>query len=493
MDWPKMPTISDVKSPPRLSRDANTPRPKTGIVHLGPGAFFKGFNAVFSQNAMQAAGGEWGICAVSLRSARSRDDLMPQDMLYHSVTLGPDGMSAAVVECLSDVMVAPENPAAVLAQMARSETKIVSLTITEKGYCHAPATGRLRRDDLDIEHDLVTPDAPRTAIGFLVHALAKRRLNGDQPFTILSCDNLPDNGQLIRSVVLDFANLLDPELSEWIAQNGAFPSTMVDRITPATTEENILDVVTLTGFHDPACVLHEPFAQWVIEDTFVDDARPAWDLVGAELVQDVAPFEAMKLRCLNGSHSTLAYLGYLAGYETIAQTVADRRFSLLLDRLWQEEVVATVTAPQGVDVSAYCADLKRRFENPSIAHKTWQIAMDGSQKLPQRLLGTLGDNLAAGRSIEWVTLAVAAWMRYVGGVDEAGQAIDVRDPMADDLCARFEAGADVAAKVNNLLSCRDIFSQGLAQNAQFRAALCETLEALMVDGTLQLIQKRLDK
>ena len=319
--------------------------------------------------------------------------------------------------------------------MGDPKIRIVSLTVTEKGYCHDPATGRLNRAHPDIVHDLAHPDAPRSAPGFLVRALARRRAAGVAPFTVLCCDNLPDNGAMVRGVVLELAGLVDPALADWIAEEGAFPSTMVDRIVPATKPEDIKHVAELTGSLDLSPVLHEPFRQWVVEDRFVGDARPDLGVVGVQLVQEVRPFELMKLRMLNGTHSSLAYLGYLAGHETIAETIADPVFADLCRHLWRAEIIPTLAPPEGEDLDRYAAALLERYANPAIRHRTWQIAMDGSQKLPQRILGTLADNRAAGRPSPGLTLAVAAWMRYVGGIDERGQPIDVRDPLA----ARLEA------------------------------------------------------
>ena len=246
------------------------------------------------------------------------------------------------------------------------------------------------------------------------------RLAHGRAFTVLCCDNLPHNGALVRGLVLAFAEMRDPSLKRWIAEHARFPSTMVDRIVPATTESDIADNDAALGLHDAAPVMHEPFKQWAIEDSFAD-GRPAWEQVGAQLVADVAPFEAMKLRLLNGSHSALAYLGFLAGREFIYQVAADPVFVAYMRRMMEREVAPTLKVPQGVDLRSYQDTLVQRFMNPALPHRTQQIAMDGSQKLPQRLLGTVRDNLAAGRSIDLLALAVAGWMRYVGGVDERGQ------------------------------------------------------------------------
>jgi fructuronate reductase len=437
------------------------PAPKVGIIHLGLGAFFRAHGAVYVQDAMQHSGGDWGILGVSLQRPDIRDALAPQGGVYTALELGPQGEVPRLVTSVSGVLVAPENPCAVLDAMADPAVKIVSLTVTEKGYCHEPATGRLNLHHPDIVHDLANP-LPRSAPGFLVRALARRFADGLPPFTVLTCDNLPGNGALVRGLVLDMAARIDPALADWIATQGRFPATMVDRIVPATTPDVIARVAALTWVTDAAPVQHEPFRQWVIEDDFVAGARPDLGAVGVELVADVTAHEHMKLRMLNGTHSALAYLGYMAGHETIAQTVADPVFAGFVRRLWANEIIPAVTAPQGVDLSGYADRLIDRYANPGIRHRTWQIAMDGSQKLPQRILGTLAENLAAGRPSPGLTTAVAAWMRYVGGVDEHGAPIDVRDPLAAQLRAASDAGISSAEKVAALLAFDTIFPPVLA-------------------------------
>jgi fructuronate reductase len=437
------------------------PAPKVGIVHLGLGAFFRAHGAVYIEEAMAASGGDWGILGVSLQRPDVRDALEPQGGVYTALELGPTGASPRLVSSITGVLVAPEDPGRVLLAMADPAIKIVSLTITEKGYCHAPATGRLNLDHPDIRYDLANP-LPRSAIGFLVRALARRHAAGHRPFTVLTCDNLPGNGHLVRGLVLDFARALDPALATWIEVEGRFPSTMVDRIAPATTPEVIADVARLTGTADAAPVQHEPFRQWVVEDSFVADERPDLKAAGVELVTDVLAYEHMKLRMLNGTHSSLAYLGYLAGHETIADTVADPVFAGFVKRLWAREIIPALAPPPSVDLSAYAARLFDRYTNPGIRHRTWQIAMDGSQKLPQRILSTIADNLAAGRACPGLALAIAGWMRYVGAVDEAGQPIYVRDPLAGRLRAALEGADTPADKVAALLAIGEIFPAPLA-------------------------------
>ena len=463
----------------RLTRTGHKPKP--GIVHLGPGAFFRAFNAVFTHEAMASAGGDWVIIAVSLRSAKARDDLAPQDGAFTSVTLDASGKTPQVVGSVVQVLVAPEDPSAVIAAMAAPDIQIVSLTITEKGYCHQAVSGRLDLAHPDIQADLANPQMPVSAPGYIVAALAERRAAGLPAFTVLSCDNLPANGTVVRNVILDFARALDADLADWIAASACFPSTMVDRITPATTPDDIAWLADAQGYADPACVMHEPFRQWVIEDNFAA-ARPAWDQAGAQFVRDVAAHEHMKLRCLNGTHSTLAYLGYLAGYETIAETVADPGFAQLCQRLWSDEILPSVPQPEGEDLNAYCAALLARYRNPAIRHRTWQIAMDGSQKLPQRLLGTIQDQLAKGDVPLGLCLAVAGWMRYVGGVDENGAAIDVRDPLAQRLKAACESVEDPEGKVAALLDIREIFDASLAGDTRFRGAVTAAYRELIING-----------
>ena len=481
-------------TPPRIAR--TTAPPAAGIVHLGPGAFFRAFIAPYTDEAIgtgSVCGEDWGIIAVSLKSPTAREALVPQDCLYTALERGPDGDTSRQVEAITDVLVAPEDPLAVLDTMARPEIRVVSLTITEKGYCHNPRNGSLWTDHPDVAHDIATSDAPRTALGFLVLALSRRREAGIPPFTVLCCDNLPANGAMLRQLVTELASQRDSAgfsagLANWIETHVAFPSTMVDRITPATTAADLEDFATISGSYDSALVIHEPFRQWVIEDDF-PQGRPGWHLAGAQMVADVERHELMKLRCLNGTHSALAYLGYLAGYETISDAVADPAFTQLCERLWQDEILPTVPQPEGEDLPAYCAALMSRYYNPAIQHRTWQIAMDGSQKLPQRILGTLRDNLASGRMPRGLCLVIASWIRYVAGTDEAGQPIDVRDPMADYL----KLAANSADPVTALLSIEAIFGPDLAGNADVVAAIQSAYQHLLDDRAAKTVMAYLEQ
>jgi fructuronate reductase len=375
--------------------------------------------------------------------------------------------------------------------MSGPAVRIVSLTVTEKGYCHDPATGQLNEGHPDIATDLADPASPRSAPGFLVEALRRRRDSGAAPFTVLCCDNLPANGHTVREVVTGFAALRDRDLARWIEDEVAFPSTMVDRIVPATTDEDRAAIAGRLGADDAWSVAAEPFSQWVVEDHF-PSGRPRLEEAGAELVADVAPYELMKLRLLNGSHSTLAYLGYLAGYATIAETMADPAFARLVEELMEEEVTPTLAVPPGADLGRYKRSLLERFANPALKHRTWQIAMDGSQKLPQRLLGTVRDRLRAGAPIARLALGTAAWMRYAAGVDERGQPIDVRDPMSERLLRLGRETGLVAERLAPAyLQIREIFGDDLPTDPRFTEPVTRTLAALIARGAQQTLKEML--
>jgi fructuronate reductase len=476
--------------PPTVAKPAWDPRQVgIGIVHLGIGAFHRAQTAVYSDDALAVEGGAWGICGVSLRAAEVRDRLAPQDGLYTAVEKSPSGVRRRVIGSVREVLFLGEERDAVQVRLVAPSTRIVTLTVTEKGYCHDPATGKLNFSHPDIVHDLAEPARAQSAIGLLVAALEARRREGTPAFTVLCCDNLPHNGVLVRGLVLALAAARDATLARWIEDHARFPSTMVDRIVPATTGPDIVDNDAALGLHDAAPVMHEPFRQWAIEEAFVS-GRPAWDRVGAQMVADVAPFEAMKLRLLNGSHSTLAYLGYLAGFEFIYQVAAQTDFALLARRLMREEVAPTLKPPSGVDLLAYQNVLLERFSNPALPHRTQQIAMDGSQKLPQRLLGTVRDNLVAGRSISLLALAVAGWIRYASGVDESGQEITVCDPMAGEF-ARIAAAqrGNAPALVREFLGLRAVFGADLPADPRFAGQVASWLSALFADGAARTVAR----
>ncbi|KKB77755.1 dioxygenase [Devosia soli] len=457
-----------------------------GIVHLGIGAFHRAHMAVYVDDLL-AQDASWGIVGASLRRPDTKEALEPQGGLYTIAVRDAEGTHPRVIGSILSVMDANTEREALLELMASPAIRIVSLTVTEKGYCHDPATGELDERHPDVVHDLANPNAPKSAPGMLVEALARRKAAGTAPFTVLSCDNLPSNGETAKRIVTRFAALRDPTLGEWV-KDVAFPSTMVDRIVPSTTDADRAEVAELIGAEDAWPIMTEPFTQWVIEDHF-PAGRPAFEKVGGQLVEDVEPFELMKLRMLNGSHSTMAYLGYLGGYQYIAEVMGDDAYVKLIHGLMTDEAMPTLDMP-GTDLGAYRDQLLERFRNPALKHRTWQIAMDGSQKLPQRLLGTIRDRLKAGQDFSRLGLGVAAWMRYVTGVDEKGQEIDVRDPHAlkmHEIAA--DAGDDPVALFEGLSSLTEIFGSDLADNETFRTTVIGHLENLFDEGARATVAK----
>ena len=465
-----------------------------GIVHLGLGAFHRAHQAEYTDSAMSGFGGDWKIIGVSLRNSSVRDCLNPQNGLYTIAEMGGGHTKYRIIGSIDEVLVAPEDPVAVLKVLSSKHCRIVSLTITEKGYCHDPATGKLNTDHPDIQHDLEHPSNLTTAIGFIVESLAIRRRQGLSVPTILCCDNLPSNGATLKNLVVQFAQLRDVELATWIASEVPFPNSMVDRIVPATQREDIDLLQSVCGYLDYGMVKAELFSQWVVEDRFAQ-GRPRWESVGVDMVDDVEPFEVAKLRLLNGMHSALAYLGYLAGYEFVHEAIGDKDISGFLKDLAREEIIPTLDEPRGLDLHEYADSLIDRFGNAALRHRLHQIAMDGSQKLPQRWLGTLRDRLEAGETVDHLTLAIAAWIRYVIGFDQEGKPIDVQDPLA----ARFgeilmqctEDGLINAKRlVDRVLSIDAVFGADLGGVSLFRSRVAFWLSHLLGNGVLTTLRLR---
>ncbi len=459
-----------------------------GIVHLGIGAFHRAHQAFYTEAVLNKFGGDWGIIGSSLRSASVRDQLVPQDCLYTLVERSGEGEKLQLIGAVLETLVGPETPAALVAQMAADNIKIVSLTITEKGYCHDPATGNLNLNHPDIIHDLAHLDKPVSAIGFLVSALKQRFDNNQKAFTLLSCDNLPNNGEVLEKVVCQFAEKIAPAFAQWIKTNATFPCTMIDRIVPATTDEDRREIEARLGLRDEGMVVCEPFSQWVVEDKFAD-GRPEWEQVGVLLVEDVRVFEKIKLRLLNGAHSTMAYTGYLSGFDYISEVMEQPAFVNLVKTYMAREAGETVTAPAGFDIEAYKQQLRERFSNKALKHRTWQIAMDGSQKLPQRLLETLREQLQGNGHIDILCLGVAAWIRYVSGVDEKGNAIEVSDPLAKELRAACDANqGNPAGMVHAVVSIEKVFGRDLINEARFVTTTTQWLERFYAKGVLASVQ-----
>jgi fructuronate reductase len=455
-----------------------------GIVHLGIGAFHRAHQAVYTEDAIAAAGGEWGICGVTQRSPAVVDQLGPQDGLYTLAQRDGAGERLRVIGAVRELHWVAADPGAVLERMAAPATRVISLTVTEKGYHQDPATNRLALDSPDVAADLADGGI-RTVVAQLARGLARRREADGGPVTVLCCDNLPDNGNVVRGLVADFVDRSPgcDGLGDWIAANVTFPSSMVDRITPASTEEDLARIAGALGARDDGAVVTEPFTQWVIEDDFAA-GRPAWEQAGAIMTGDVRPYEQIKLRLLNGAHSTLAYLAVLAGDEFVSDAVAPQApFLEVLRTLMAADVAPTLAVPDGFDLGAYQAELLDRFANPALAHRTLQIAMDGSQKLPMRLLGTIRDRRRAGAQAPVATLGVAAWMRFVSArrADD-GRPLTVEDPLASEIARRLAGREDAEPVVNELLAMDQIFDQELAADGEWRALLTDRLHALARDG-----------
>jgi fructuronate reductase len=459
---------------------------QTGIVHLGIGAFHRAHQAVVYDDALNAGDLRWGVLGASLRSGDVRDQLASQNGLYTMRVRDGRETRDRIIGAVKDVLVAPEAPAALIEAMAAPSVHIASLTITEKGYHLDPASDALRVDDDAIAHDVAEPDAPRSALGFIAAVLAQRRARGAAPFTVMSCDNLPHNGARTRDAVLALARLQDHDLAMWIEDHVAFPNTMVDRIVPATTEADIAALAQRLGVEDRGMVKTEPFTQWVIEDRFCAP-KPDFEALGVQITADVAPWEDAKLRLLNGAHSAIAYLGALAGHEFVADAIRAPGFAAYVGMLWNE-AESTLSPPAGLDVGAYRAALLRRFSNAALEHRTRQIAMDGSQKLPQRLLNSVRARLAVGRPFPALALAVAGWMRWQLGRDEGGAPYTIDDPLADTTFALVQRASSASGIVDALLGLRAVFGDDLPQNPRFRDALTAALDALLQDGAAHTVQ-----
>ena len=482
-----MKTIASITLPANVKQPQyDRQQLRSRIVHFGFGAFHRAHQALLTDRVLNSEGGDWGICEISLFSGdKLMSQLRAQDHLFTVLEKGADGnqpiIVGAVHECLNAKL---DSLAAIIEKFCEPQVAIVSLTITEKGYCIDPATGKLDVQNERILHDLENPTEPHSAPGILVEALHRRRERGLTPFSVLSCDNIPDNGHVVKNAVLGMAQKRSPELAEWIAEHVSFPGTMVDRIVPAATDASLAEIADVLGVDDPCAISCEPFIQWVVEDNFVA-GRPAWEVAGVQLVQDVLPWEQMKLRMLNGSHSFLAWLGYLSGFAHISDCMQDEALRQAARQLMLTEQAPTLRIT-GVDLDAYADSLIDRFTNPALQHRTWQIAMDGSQKLPQRMLEGIRVHLQRGTPWPLLALGVAGWMRYVSGVDDAGQAIDVRDPLSDKIRAIVDSSTE-QTRVQALLGLSEIFGEDLPQDAGFVDAVSNAYQRIQHAGARQAI------
>jgi fructuronate reductase len=433
-----------------------------GIVHLGPGAFHRAHQAVYTDNASQY-GGNWGICGVSMRSTGVRDELSSQDNLY-TLAILDENPSYQLISAIKKVLVLSDQRAEVMQQLTASSTHIISLTITEKGYC-LTGNGQLDLQHADIKHDLGNPESPRSAIGLLVAALSIRYLKNTTGLTIISCDNLADNGAKLARAVVTYAKQINEDLANWVQQTICFPNTMVDSITPASNDELREKVAQAIQLQDNWPIQREAFTQWVIEDNF-SGPRPAWDKVGVTFTHDVSGYEKAKLRLLNGSHSTLAYLGLRCGFTTVNEAISHPKLFKLIKTMLLEEVKTSFEAPAELVVDDYIEAILKRYGNSHIRHLLSQIAWDGSQKLPFRLLGSIQDNLVKGQPIKLMCTGVAAWLQFL--VTAAKTNFAIVDPLADKLIstAAYCTG-NLKEDVSRLLALEQVFPVSLVNNFTF--------------------------
>ncbi|NLS91442.1 MAG: mannitol dehydrogenase family protein [Planctomycetaceae bacterium] len=455
---------------------------KTGIVHMSVGGFHRAHQAVYLDDLFaRGSGHDWGVCGVGLLDAdnRMRDALVPQDCLYTVVERSEQADRARVIGSMTEYLYAPENPQRVLDRLAAPEIRMITLTITEGGYFVDQVTGGFDDQHPNIRHDLRHPATPTTGIGYLTEGLNLRRQRGAVACTVLSCDNLPGNGDVARKMVLAFAALREPELAEWISRNIVFPNSMVDRITPVTTDADRALVAECYGYEDRWPVVCEPFRQWIVEDKFCA-GRPPWEQVGVQMTSDVQPYEKMKIRLLNSSHSAMAYLGYLAGFRFIHEVAADPEFQRFITDLMEKEVVHLLDPVPGVDLVEYQQILIKRFANPKIKDQVARVASEGSQKIPKFMLPSIRQQLAQGGSVRLHALALAGWFRYLAGTDEQGAPITINDPIATELQTRAQAGGKDPAR---LLALGDLFGTDLSENQYFVTELCRAMESLYEHGT----------
>jgi fructuronate reductase len=449
---------------PTYDRDAT----RIGIVHMGPGAFHRAHQAYYADTLLHSDK-RWAISALSLKSTGLRDALAAQQGLYTLVELGA-APRARVIGAIREMLVGQADAEAAFARLTSRDTRIVSLTVTEKGYC-LDANNRLDFANADIAHDLKNPSQPRSTIGWIVEGLRRRRALGVPPFAVLSCDNLPDNGAVLHRALLAYAQVSDADVAKWIEGEVACPRTMVDSITPATDDELRKRAVSLTGLVDEWPIQREPFTQWVIEDVpVIRDAD--WQSVGVTLAKDVGVYDRAKLRLVNGPHSTLTYLGLLRGHESVAEAMRDEQLAQFVELLMTEDLAPSLGSTPGFDVEHYISAVLARFRNPGIRHLLSQIAWDGSKKLPVRITVTISEALRAGRPIHRLVMPVAAWMRFI--VRQAKAGVAIVDPDAVRLASIGAAcTGDTRSDVARFAVCESVLPPALSADPKFR----ETLEA----------------
>ncbi|MCW2805483.1 MAG: mannitol dehydrogenase-like protein [Propionibacteriaceae bacterium] len=452
-----------------------------GILHFGVGGFHRAHQALAIDRLLNAGTAqEWAICGVGLMPGdrRMADVLRAQDGLYTLVEKHPDGhRDARVIGSIVDYLFAPDDPEAVLERLADPATKIVSLTVTEGGYNISPVTGEFDLRNPAVAADLAGTAAPRTTFGLITEGLRRRRDRGIPAFTVMSCDNIQGNGHVAQRAFGAFASALDPELAQWIEDNARFPNSMVDRITPVTTDTDRAEIREQFGIDDGWPVVAEPFFQWVLEDSFAD-GRPPYEDAGVQVVADVEPYELMKLRLLNASHQALAYFAHLSGYQYAHEAAADPVFAKFLLAYMHTEGIPTLRPVPGIDLNDYTATLIERFSNPEVKDTVARLAAESSDRIPKWLVPVIMDNLANGRPVRLSAAIVASWARYAEGVGENGDPIVVVDRLADQLTATaLTQREDRTAFIRN----RELFGD-LADQPRFVEAYLDALDSLYARG-----------
>lgn len=474
---------SDIRTP-KYDRNALD----AGILHMSVGGFHRSHQAVYVDNVLSQSPANWMIAGVGLmpQDSTNLDKLREQDCLYAVLERAPSADNVRVVGSMKRVLHAPTETAAVIAEIASPAIKIVSLTVTEKGYYYN------EKRDVDftnatVQEDLKLSATPKTVYGYLTQGLQKRRADGVGPVTIMCCDNLPGNGHITQHLLNQFVEKADPTLLSWIAENVSFPNAMVDRITPVTTPaiQNILE--ENFGLADGWPVVCEDYIQWILEDKFIA-GRPDFEKAGVQMVADVEPYEKMKVRLLNGSHSALSYVSYLMGHRTVDKAMADPLVSGFVKKYMDEDINPTVPTVPGIDLTAYRAKLIERFANPSISDQVQRLAEDGSQKIRNAMVPPLMIQAEAGQSIRWIALALAGWWRYLQGVDEAGEVIQIKDPMADRLSAAAKQSPD---DPKALLAFEEIFGAEPQNNQELVSLMTAYLADFKKSGVRATVEKLL--
>jgi mannitol 2-dehydrogenase len=465
---------------------------RTGIVHIGVGGFHRSHEAMYIDRLLEQGKAEdWGICGVGvLPSDRRMAEVMAaQDGLYTLVVKHPDGTpEPRVVGSIVEYLLAPDDPEAVVEKMADAATRIVSLTVTEGGYNFSPVTGEFDAANPGVVADLQPGAVPRTAFGLVTEALVRRRHRGLPPFTVVSCDNIQGNGDVARRSFIAFAGLRDPALGAWVDREVPFPNSMVDRITPVTTDEDREEIRRRFGIEDGWPVVCEPFTQWVLEDRF-SLGRPPLEDAGVQLVDDVEPYELMKLRLLNASHQALCYSAYLAGYRLVHEAAQDPLFQRFLLGYMEEEATPTLRPVPGIDLAEYRQNLIVRFSNPGVRDTVARLCADSSERIPKWLLPVVRENLVTGGEVRRSAVVVASWARYAEGTDEQGRPIAVVDPRRDALMARARRQREDPLA---FLADRELFGD-LVDDERFTSHYRAALDSLHERGARATLQAVTDR